>query len=412
MKKLIVTLSTIIVLSTLTIYGTKVVFSIKNSIEEYVQEESKQQDNLSQEDNQEVNNQINEENEQQNQKDVNEQQDISITKEEQNQSLNTEQTQSLSEEDKELVNDPDALQEKDTDSTEEVFKASNENQDIDLETSIEASATAALALDIKNPEIEIDAKSAILLDCNTGKVLYYKDATKPVYPASTTKLMTVLVTLDLCELEEEVTVGEEIKLIASDSSRAYLEEGEKLTIKMLLEGAIIPSGNDAAYVLATYCGRKVLNNQDATPKEAVEAFVSLMNQKVIELDLINTKFKNPDGYDAEGQYTTAYDMGLIAMEALKNETICEIAKQATVRNIFLSGEDITWKSSNKLISAYSGMYYKYAIGLKTGTSDLAGRCIVAAAEKDDNRYVCVVMNSTAVGRWEDSIDLLSYGIEE
>lgn len=408
MKKFIVALSTIIVLSTLTIYGAKVVFSIKNSIEEYVQEEDKQQDNLSQQNSQVVNNKLDKEYEKDNL--TKEEKNQSLANEEQNESLNSEKSTSSAKEDNNLTNGNDTLQENTTDSNVEAFKTGNSDQDIDMETSMEASATAASALDIVNPEIEIDAKSAILLDCNTGKVLYYKDATKPVYPASTTKLMTVLVTLDLCELDEEVTVGDEIKLIASDSSRAYLVEGEKLTIKMLLEGALIPSGNDAAYALATYCGRKALNNEDATPEEAVEAFVNLMNQKVKELGLINTKFKNPDGYDAEGQHTTAYDMGKIAMEALKNETICEIAKQTTVRNIFLSGEDITWKSSNKLISAYSGMYYKYAIGLKTGTSELAGRCIVAAAEKDDNRYVCVVMNSTAAGRWEDSIDLLSYGI--
>jgi D-alanyl-D-alanine carboxypeptidase (penicillin-binding protein 5/6) len=280
----------------------------------------------------------------------------------------------------------------------------------EADASVEVSAKALTALNITNPTIKIAAKSAILLDCKTGKVLYHKDATTPIYPASTTKLMTALVALDLCEITEEVTIGSEVDLIASDSSRAYLKEGQRLTLQMLLEGAIIPSGNDAAYAIAAYCGKKILVDKNADPRTAIQAFVGLMNEKVKDLGLIKTNFKNPDGYDEEGQYTTAYDMGIIAMEALKSITIRVIADKTCARNIFLSGEDVTWKSSNKLIKSGSGMYYKYAIGLKTGTSSLAGKCLVSAAEKDGNRYISVVMNSTSAGRWKDSIDLLSYGV--
>lgn len=279
------------------------------------------------------------------------------------------------------------------------------------EPSVEANSSPKLALNIKNPSISIDAESAILIDCKNGKVLYHKNATTPVYPASTAKLMTALVILELCDLNDTVKVGKEIQLIASDSSRAYLREGEKLTVQMLLEGMLVPSGNDAAYALAAHGGRLILKDKSADAKSAVNAFVNKMNEKVKELGLKDTHFKNPDGYDAEGQYTTAYDMGIISLESIKLDIIREITEKDRARNIFLSGEDVTWKSTNKLVVNGSGAFYKYAVGLKTGSSSLAGSCLVSAAEKEDKQFISVIMNSTASGRWEDSITLLKYGIE-
>lgn len=274
------------------------------------------------------------------------------------------------------------------------------------------SESVQAALNISNPSIDVDASSAILLDVKTGKVLFHKNATELIYPASTTKLMTALVALDYCKLSEEVTIGDEINMIASDSSRAYLSVGQKMTFETLLEGMLIPSGNDAAYSVATYVGRISLKNKKADEELAVQEFVRLMNEKATALGLKNTNFKNPDGYDDDDQYTTAYDMGIIAINAFKNETIYTISDKSHSRNVFLSGEDVTWNSSNKLIVSGSGMFYKYAVGLKTGTSSLAGRCLVSAAVKDGKECISVVMNSTSVGRWEDSIELLKYGIEK
>lgn len=268
------------------------------------------------------------------------------------------------------------------------------------------------ALNITNPSIKIDATSAILIDDNNGNVLFYKNATEPIYPASTTKLMTALVALDICKLDDEVTIGGEINSIAEDSSRANLEEGQCLTLKMLLEGMLIPSGNDAAYAIAAYVGRVSLQDEEADNKSAIKEFVRLMNKKVEELGLNNTQFKTPDGYDAEGQITTAYDMGMIAVEALKNNTIKEICSKSQAENVFISGEAVTWYSSNKLIVSGSEEYYQYAIGLKTGSSSKAGKCLISAAKKGDSMCVSVVMNSSTIGRWEDSIALLKYGLKE
>ena len=136
-----------------------------------------------------------------------------------------------------------------------------------------------VALDIVNPVLDIKAKSAILFDANTGEVLYYKDPVIAVFPASTSKLLTALVALDWCMEEEEVIVGDELDLVASDSTLARLKKGQVLTIRNLLEGMLVPSGNDAAYVLAAYVGRKSLMNERASIKEAIPEFIKLMNNK-------------------------------------------------------------------------------------------------------------------------------------
>lgn len=267
------------------------------------------------------------------------------------------------------------------------------------------------ALDITNPGISIDAKAAILFDADTKEVLFYKDAVQAMFPASTAKLLTSLVALKYCTEEEQVTIGDEITMIASDSTRAYLQQGQNLTIRNLLEGMLLPSGNDAAYAVAAYVGRKSLDNSEASKEEAVNEFIRLMNEEAANLGVKNSCFKTPDGYDAIGQFTTAYDMGLIGVEAANNSTIIDVAQKSTGRNIFASGEDVTWYSTNKLITQYSGQYYSHAIGLKTGTSTMAGRCIVAAAENDGKKVVCVIMDSTQAGRWEDAIELLKYGLD-
>lgn len=268
------------------------------------------------------------------------------------------------------------------------------------------------ALNINNPDISIDAESAILFDASTKQVLYYKNPVQAAFPASTLKLLTSIVALEWCSEEEEVSIGDEINLIAPDSTKAYLKQGEILTIKSLLEAMLLPSGNDAAYAVAAYVGRKALDNPDAKREEAVTKFIQLMNDKAKELGVKNSCFKTPDGYDAIGQYTTAYDMGLIGIAAAGNNHILEVAGQGKARTTFVSGQDVTWKNTNKLVKRYSGEYYSKAIGLKTGTSTMAGRCIIAAARSDNKEVVCVILDSTAAGRWEDAIRLLEYGLEE
>ena len=269
-----------------------------------------------------------------------------------------------------------------------------------------------VAFDISNPNISVDAESAILFDAKTKEILYYKDALKAVFPASTAKLLTSLVALDWCSEDEEVTIGDEITMIGSGSTIAYLRQGQILTIGNLLAGMLLPSGNDAAYAVAAYVGRKSLQDSKASKEEAVAEFIRLMNQEAKTFGVKNSCFKTPDGYDAIGQYTTAYDMGLIGVAAANNETIVKITDKGNSRNIFPSGEDITWYNTNKLVKRGYGQYYSKAIGLKTGTSTMAGKCLVAAAEADGRKVVCAIMDSSSSGRWEDAITLLKYGMNQ
>lgn len=266
-------------------------------------------------------------------------------------------------------------------------------------------------IDIDNPELSIKAEAAILYDANTGEVLYYKNPIEAVFPASTAKLLTCLVTLEWCKEDEEVTIGDEITMIASDSSKSNICQGQILTIRNILEGMLLPSGNDAAYAAAAYVGRKSLGNINAPKEDAILEFTKLMNQKAKALGVKNSCFKTPDGYDALGQYTTVFDMGLIGLAATENETIMEISQKSSSRNLFISGEDITWKNTNSLINKNSSRYYSKAIGLKTGTSTMAGKCLVAAASDGDQEVLCVIMNSTSSGRYEDATKLLKYGLE-
>ena len=267
-----------------------------------------------------------------------------------------------------------------------------------------------LAFDIQNPSLSVDATSAILFDVETKEILYFKDALTAAFPASTVKLLTALVALDWCGEDEEVTIGDEITMIGSGSTIAYLNQGQVLTIRNLLAGMLLPSGNDAAYAIAAYVGRKSLQASKATKEEAVAEFVRLMNQKARTYGVKNSCFKTPDGYDAIGQYTTAYDMGLIGIAAASNDVIVEITDQGNSRNIFPSGEDVTWYNTNKLVKKGYGQYYSKAIGLKTGTSTMAGRCLLAAAEEDGRKVVCAILNSSSSGRWDDAIKLLKYGL--
>lgn len=267
------------------------------------------------------------------------------------------------------------------------------------------------ALDINNPSLNLKAEAAILFDVKTKKVLYHKNAVEAKMPASTAKLLTSLLALEWCKESEEVTVGPEVKMIATDSSKANIHEGEILTIRNLLEGMLLPSGNDAAYAVATHVGRKSLQDPNASCKEAVIEFAKLMNQKAKELGVKNSNFKSPDGYDALGQYTTAYDMGIIGLAALENNTIREITKKVRSRNIFVSGRDVTFENTNSLLNSSRAAYYSHAIGLKTGTSGLAGKCLVAAAEYKGREVLCVVLKSNSSGRWEDAKTLLSYGLK-
>ena len=262
---------------------------------------------------------------------------------------------------------------------------------------------------------EISAQAAILVNVDSKVVMYGKNADKKMYPASTTKLMTALTVLQVMKPDDIVTIGDEISMIAADSSKAGFSKGQMVTVEELLEGLLISSGNDAAYVLAKAAGQEIFENNIAnegktfTPVQCVQRFVFEMNKNVRDMNLENTNFTSPDGYDDENQYTTARDLSKIAIEAYENETILKICKMESKYSKTLNK---TWTSTNELMNKNGNYYFEYCLGMKTGSTGLAGKCLVSVAKKDDVSCISVVLkDETDEQRWEDSQKLLNYGLK-
>lgn len=252
---------------------------------------------------------------------------------------------------------------------------------------------------------DVNARNAYLLDVTTNTVLYTKDCEQRIAPASTTKMLTAVTALDYCKEDDEVLVGEEINLIASDASKAWLNTGDRLTVRQLLDALLLPSGNDAAYALAVYTGRKINGDEKLLIQEAVETFVEAMNKKAYDLGAEDSNFTSPDGYDNDGQYTTAHDLACIAKAFLRVDLLREIAGSYEISDRWLSGRQVVYNNTNELINPDSQYYYPKATGLKTGKSEAAGCCLVSSAYIEGEVYLCVVMGSTEEGRWTDSLTL-------
>ncbi len=236
----------------------------------------------------------------------------------------------------------------------------------------------------------VTATSAILIDANTGNILYEKNAEKKMYPASTTKIMTALVALEAVE-NEEISLSQPLSLSKAaydsldiDGSSVGLKPGEKMSLEGLLEGLLIASGNDAAVAIA----------EGISGSE--EAFVQRMNEKAKALGLLNTSFKNPHGLHNEEHFTTAKDMATLARAAMENETFQNIVECA---HIYLPATDMSDKryfiNTNNLVSLMRYPYYFYdkATGIKTGSTDAAGYCLVASAEDKGKSVISVVFDA-------------------
>lgn len=231
---------------------------------------------------------------------------------------------------------------------------------------------------------KVSAAGAVLMDGDTGRVLYERDGHTRRLIASTTKLMTALVALESGHsLEETVTVAPE--WAGAEGSSIYLRPGEEITLEALLYGLLLRSGNDAALAVAGHCGG------------TVEDFVSRMNQKAQELGMADTSFANPNGLDGEDHYSSAWDMALLARACLENEALARIA---STKSITLGTR--TFTNHNKLLWRYEG-----CVGLKTGFTKKAGRTLVSAAKREGTTLICVTLN--APSDWADHAALLDWG---
>ncbi len=256
------------------------------------------------------------------------------------------------------------------------------------------------------PELTLEAEAACLFSLDEDMILYEKNGAERVIPASTAKLLTALTVLKYCGEDETLTAGEEITLISQGASTASLKAGMKGSVKVFLGAMLLPSGNDAAYSLASYTGHKILGDENASTADAVAAFVGAMNEYAQELELEDSNFERPDGDEAENQYTTARDMVRIAKACLENETIADLVKRKSFRAVF-EKDDITYQNTNQLVRPGDTYYYEGAIGMKTGSVNDV-KCVVGALEVDGRRYVTAVMQDSDEGRWKDTKTLFDY----
>lgn len=232
----------------------------------------------------------------------------------------------------------------------------------------------------------ISAQHAIVTDADTGAVLYEKDADSPSLIASTTKIMTGCLICERCDLQAQITVPTEA--VGIEGSSMYLKPGEKLTVKDLLYGMLLQSGNDAAVALAIHCSG------------SVEQFVTEMNGKAAALGLKNTHFANPNGLDDAGNYGSARDLAALTAYALKNEAFAEAVSTKTY-----SAGTRCLANHNKLLWQYDG-----AIGVKTGYTKAAGRILVSAAVRNGRTLICVTIS--APNDWNDHRNLLDCGFAQ
>lgn len=233
-------------------------------------------------------------------------------------------------------------------------------------------------------------KAAIVYDVSADKLLYEKNSAQKISVASTTKLLTCLTALRYVSPDAVITVGDEIKLRQPNSSLSLIQKGHKLKLRTLIAALLLPSGNDAAYTVAVNTARIQSGNYTMSDRDAVNHFCALMNSYAKELGCKNTNFVNPEGWDNPNHYSTAEDMLLIALEAVKNVFIISTAKIDSKRFYFASGENIVWTNSNSLLHKGNAYYYEHATGLKTGTTNAAGKCLVATAEKDGRQLLILV----------------------
>jgi D-alanyl-D-alanine carboxypeptidase (penicillin-binding protein 5/6) len=241
------------------------------------------------------------------------------------------------------------------------------------------------------PAPQITAKSAILVDANTGKVLYSKndEAKRPV--ASTQKLLTALIVAEAGNLDKKVEI--EATDTNCEPTKIYVKPGQSYTRLQLLNALLVKSGNDVARTLAR-------DNAGS-----VSAFADKMTQRVRSLGGTSSNFENPNGLPAQGQYSTARDMARVARMAYRNPTLREIMRTKNYNFRFNSGNVVPLRNTNRVLRTYS-----FCNGMKTGYTDLAGHCLISSGSYNGRDVIAVVLGSTKARIADESARLLAYGL--
>lgn len=245
------------------------------------------------------------------------------------------------------------------------------------------------ATDVMADALSVSAKAAVLIDASSNRILYSKNADARLPMASTTKIMTALVALELGNPDQSYIIPD--KAVGVEGSSIYLVKGERLTLRELIYALMLESANDAAEAIAIIIAG------------SVETFADIMNKRAAELGLENTHFENPHGLDHQEHYTTAYELANLTSFALSNDSFREIVSTNKKTIPFNNGESARLLvNHNKMLRTYQG-----AIGVKTGFTKRCGRCLVSAAERDGLTLVAVTLN--APDDWRDHTAMLDWG---
>jgi len=249
----------------------------------------------------------------------------------------------------------------------------------------------------------IKSESVILYDRTADKVLYSRNADMRLYPASTTKIVTACVALRYLKPETELKVGSELGLIQPESSLAYLNEDSRLTLEDALYALLLPSGNDAAYVIAVNTARTVSGDSSMSDAEAVKYFAGLMNDEILEAGADNTHFEVPDGFHNPNHYTTAADLLKISIRSARYPLIAEIVSKEYRETNIITGQGYYWENGNCLVTNDNKYFLPFATGLKTGFTDEAGYCMSATAVEGGHDLIAVILHApTLADRYTDA----------
>lgn len=247
----------------------------------------------------------------------------------------------------------------------------------------------------------VGAESAILMEAETGTILYSKNIHQRQYPASTTKLLTTLIATEQCSLDEIVTFSHDAVFDAPrDSSHIAMDVGQAITMEQCLNAILIRSANEVSFAVAEHI----------TGTTDWQVFADMMNERAEELGCLNSNFVNPNGLPDENHYTTAYDLAMIGRAFFANDMLCQIT---LTRRLEIPASDTLPQAKlelNQMAIIPGGEYaYDYLVGCKTGYTNAARSCLVSCAERDGMKLICVVMHDEAPYQYKDTISLFEYG---
>ncbi len=256
-------------------------------------------------------------------------------------------------------------------------------------------------------EYVLTARYAFVYDCTGETYLYtHGDQETPIPMASVTKLFTAYVALQHTTEDAQICVGSELELLDPDSSLAGFQEGQLLTVSDCLYGMLLPSGNDAAYVMAAFVGRLLLDDPEASAEASVAAFMMEVNWYAETFGLYNSHFVTPDGIDAEGHHASCADLLQIARIVLDHPILSRYVATPAITVTLISGETLTWRNTNYFLRSSSFYYVPNVIGLKTGTTDDAGCCLISAFQEDDRLLIIGVFGTPYdCARYDDTLYL-------